>query len=534
MIFATIPVSDALNTILAHGVRAGDVTLKKGRVLSAADIATLQAANISSVTAARLDADDVPEDEAARALALAITGQGAMAQQAFTGRANVHAQHLGLFAVDETRVRAINHLHESLTLATLTANSVVKPKQMLATVKIIPFAVPRAILQQALTIIGAAPLVSVRSFSRTRPHLIITRLPQTKSGIIAKSESAIAERLSALDVKLAATATVDHDLAKVGAAIAAAQAAGSDCILVFGASAIVDRQDVIPAAVVQAGGEVIHLGMPVDPGNLMMLGRINKSPVIGIPSCARSPKTNGFDWVLERTLAGIDVSRGDIMDMGAGGLLAEIPTRPSPREAKAQSAPRVSAIVLAAGNSTRMGSNKLLADFHGQPLLRATIENLRASAADEIIVVTGNERQQVEAALAGLVVRFAHNSNFAEGLATSLRVGVESAAGADAVLVCLGDMPLVRPSTIDKLIAAYNPVEHRSIIVPAHKGEWGNPVLWGQEHFGKLTSLAGDKGARALIGDLKSEATDVETADKGILLDADTPEALERLRSLRT
>ncbi len=534
MIFATIPVSEALGAILAHGVRAGEGMLKKGRILSAADIATLQAANITSVTAAQLDADDVPEDEAARQLAVAIAGAGAMAQQAFTGRANIHAQHLGLLAVDEARVRAINHLHESLTLATLPANSVVKPKQMLATVKIIPFAVPRAILQQALAIVGSKPLVAVRPFSRRRPHLIITRLPQTKPGIIAKSESAIADRLSALGVKLAATTTVDHDQGKVSAAIATAKKAGSDCILVFGASAIVDRQDVIPAALVQAGGEVVHLGMPVDPGNLMMLGRAGTTPVIGIPSCARSPKTNGFDWVLERTLAGIDVSRDDIMDMGAGGLLAEIPTRPSPREAKAQTAPRVSAIVLAAGKSSRMGTNKLLADYRGQPLLRVTVANLRASAADEIIVVTGNEHGKVQAALEGLAVRFVYNSRYADGLSTSLRAGVEAAAGAEAVLVCLGDMPLVKPATIDRLIAAFNPVEHRSIIVPTHKGEWGNPVLWGQEHFGRLASLEGDKGARSLIGDLKSEATDVETADAGILQDADTPEALERLRSLRT
>jgi molybdenum cofactor cytidylyltransferase len=534
MIFGFIPISEAVGAILAHGVRHTDGLFKKGRVLSETDITQLKASNVTHVTAARLETNDVPEDEAARALALAITGQGASAQQAFTGRANVHASHLGLVTIDETRVRAINHLHESLTLATLPSNSVVQQKQMVATVKIIPFATPRHVLEQALKIVGDQPLLCVNAFTRKHPHLIITKLPQTKPSIIAKSETAIAERLKTLGLILGATTTIDHDQSKIAAAIAQAKHDGSDCILLFGASAIVDRGDVIPAGLVQAGGEVIHLGMPVDPGNLLMLGKINTTPVIGIPSCARSPKTNGFDWVLERTLAGIDVTRDDIMDMGAGGLLAEIPSRPSPRERNAQSAPRVTAIVLAAGKSSRMGSNKMLADFHDKPLLLTTVERLKASAVDEVIVITGHQHAEVEAALKGLPVHVAHNPNYADGLSTSLRVGVTAAKGSDAVLVCLGDMPIVQSSTIDRLIAAFNPTEHRSIVVPTVGGQWGNPVLWGQEHFARLTSLSGDRGARSLIGDLKSEATEVVTTDEGILQDVDTPEALERLRSLPT
>ncbi len=533
MIFATIPTSEAEHAILAHGVRVGETTFKKGRSLSAADIATLQASNITHVTTARLEPDDVPEDLAARALALAITGQGATAQQAFTGRANVHASHLGLVTIDESRVRAINHLHESLTLATLPNYSTVQQKQMLATVKIIPFATPRNVLDQALKIAGDLPLIMVHAFTRRQPHLIISKLPQTKATIITKSETSIAERLKALGLTLAATTVVDHSQAAIAAAIKDAKQNGSDCILVFGASAIVDRGDVIPAGLVEAGGEIVHLGMPVDPGNLLMLGRIREIPVIGIPSCARSPKTNGFDWVLERTLAGIDVTRGNIMDMGAGGLLAEIPSRPSPREAASQSAPRITAIVLAAGKSSRMGENKMLADFNGQPILRATIACLKASAVDEVIVITGHQHTEVAATLLGVDVHIAHNPNYAEGLSTSLRVGVTAAKGSDAVLVCLGDMPLVQAATIDRLIAAFNPTEHRSIVVPTVAGQWGNPVLWGHEHFARLTSLSGDKGARHLIGDLKSEATEVNTTDEGILQDVDTPEVLERLRALR-
>lgn len=139
-------------------------------------------------------------------------------------------------------------------------------------------------------------------------------------------------RLEALGSTLDQVETVSHRIETVAGAITNA-AKSHDLVLVFGASAIADRDDVIPAGLVAAGGEIVHLGMPVDPGNLMMLGRLGRVDVIGVPSCARSPKVNGFDWVLARILARLEVTPRDIMSMGVGGLLQEIASRPAPREA---------------------------------------------------------------------------------------------------------------------------------------------------------------------------------------------------------
>jgi molybdenum cofactor cytidylyltransferase len=302
--------------------------------------------------------------------------------------------------------------------------------------------------------------------------------------------------------------------------------------LVFGASAIVDRADVIPSGLVGAGGSVIHLGMPVDPGNLLMLGNLNGTPVIGVPSCARSPKLNGFDWVLERIIARLPVGRAEIMDMGAGGLLAEIASRPSPREPKTkpQSAPRIVAIILAAGKSSRMRSNKMLADFHDQPMLRATFTSIAASSVDEIIVVLGHEHDKVSKALSGLNARLVINPDFGKGLATSLAVGVREAAAADAVLVCLGDMPLVSSDLIDRLIAAFNANESRNIIVPIYNGQRGNPILWGRAYFERLNSLSGDHGARGLVDEFNFDTVEIEAATDEVLKDADTPVELANLR----
>lgn len=536
MIFGVLPVAEAEGAILAHSVKHGSGMFKKGRVLSIDDVTALAASGVATVFAAKLGSDDVPEDQAAAAVAQVTGGAGTTAQAPFTGRANLHAKTRGLAVVDTDRVRALNRLHESLTLATVQPFAIVEEREMVATVKVIPFAVPRAVLDQALAIIDGEPLVNVESFKAKRAGLVITKLPQTKPSIVVKSEDAMRERVAALGGELGSVTVVDHRIEAVEAAIREAAATGADPILVFGASAIVDRGDIIPSALVQAGGDVVHLGMPVDPGNLMMFGKLNETPVIGVPSCARSPKLNGFDWVLARVMAGVQVRREDIMDMGAGGLLAEIPTRPSPREVrpKPQRAPRVAAIVLAAGKSSRMGSNKLLEDLGGVPLVAITVSAAKASPVETVVVVTGRDAEEVSRAVTPLGVATVHNPLYEEGLASSLRAGLDALpADIDAAVICLGDMPLVPAGAIARLIAAFNPAEHRSICIPVSGGQRGNPVLWGAQHFVALKSLSGDKGARVLFDDFADQTVDVAVPDEGVLIDVDTPDALAAVRRSR-
>jgi molybdenum cofactor cytidylyltransferase len=533
MMFGDLPLARAEGAILAHAVRHDAGLFKKGRTLTADDIALLEASGVTSVFAALLGPDDVPEDEAAACVAQKVGAVGTRAQAPFTGRANLHASVRGLAIIDAERVRALNRLHESLTLATVQPFSIVEEREMVATVKVIPFAVPRAVLEKAQAIIGDEPLLRVEAFRAKRAGLIITRLPQTKPPIVAKSEDSIRERITSLGGILHAVRVVSHGIDDVSAAIAEFQALLSDPILVFGASAISDRGDVVPMALTRAGGKVLHLGMPVDPGNLMMFGALGDVPVIGVPSCARSPKLNGFDWVLARVMANVAVTPEDIMDMGAGGLLAEIPTRPAPREGtpKPQRAPQVAAIVLAAGQSSRMGSNKLLAELGGQPMIRHSVAAMR-QAADVTIVVTGRDAGLVEAALDGLSVTFVHNPQFADGMPGSLRTGIAALPpDTDAAVIALGDMPLVSADEVRRLIAAYNPGEHRSICIPIFKGQRGNPVLWGRQHFNALKALEGDRGASVLFDQYADEIIEVAMPGDAVLRDADTPEALADLRT---
>ena len=293
--------------------------------------------------AARLEAGDVTEDTAAARIARAVAGAGLTVADAFTGRANLYASASGIALIDRARIIALNAIDEALTVATLPPFARVDQGQMVATVKIITFAVPEAIvaggeaLAQAKARDGAegGSLVAVAPFKAMTPALIVTTLPGSKPSVIAKRQSAVRDRLSALAGPVADThgaVVVAHEIAAVAEAIAAAARGGAAPILVFGASAIVDRGDVIPAALEQAGGRITHLGMPVDPGNLLMLGDLHGTPVVGVPSCASSPKINGFDWVLERLAAGLPVGRDEIVEMSVGGLLMEIPSRPQPRQ----------------------------------------------------------------------------------------------------------------------------------------------------------------------------------------------------------
>ncbi len=530
MTFGKVAVAESVGAVLVHSVGG----LKKGRVINGDDARRLAEAGIGHVTVVRLDDSDVAEDEAAQLLSSVISGPGVLVQTPFTGRANVFAEKAGLVVVDEQRLRALNHAHESITIACLKNYSRVSARQMLATVKIIPFATPRAALDKALANLAAGPLLRVAEFQKHHVGLVISKTQSSKPSLIAKSEKAIADRLAQLGSSLGQVIVCGHEAGEIAQSLHALQKSGCAPLLVFGAAAIVDRRDVVPQGLIAAGGTVLHLGMPVDPGNLMMLGQLRSMPVVGVPTCARSPKENGFDWVLNRLLAGLEVLPEDIMDMGAGGLLAEIMSRPQPRagDALPPHRPRVAAVVLAAGLSCRMGANKLLVDLNGKPLLAQTLARIKASQVDEIVVVTGHQAERVEAATAELGVRLVHNAAYAEGLSGSLKVGIAAVADYDAAFVCLGDMPLVRAEDLNRMIAAFSEEDSRDLVAPVQGRKLGNPVLWGKDYFSALQGLTGDRGARGLLETHRDAITEINVEHEGILLDADTPEALAKIISL--
>jgi molybdenum cofactor cytidylyltransferase len=535
MRFGSSPVRDAEGGILAHGVRVEGIAFKKGRVLSSADVTALANVGVTQVVIARPDHMDVGEDAAAARLANALAGGGVRVGAAFTGRANLYALDDGIALIGASAIEAVNRVDEAITVATLAPYSRVVPRQMLATIKIIPFAVPNFSVERALSAVhGLEAPVGVAPFRPKNAALISTVLGGTKTSVLEKNRSALEARLDAIRSSIIFERKTTHDAVVLASDLLAAAQSGADPILVFGASAITDRRDVIPNAIVRAGGTIVHFGMPVDPGNLLLLGKLKGRTVVGLPSCARSPKLNGVDFVLWRIAADLPIGPGEVSSMGVGGLLMEIPTRPQPRDEQPVEPPRqpkIGAIVLAAGLASRMGGTKLLEPVIGKPLVRLAAEAAVTSSASPVVVVTGNAALEVARAVGSLQVEIINNPDYAKGLSTSLKCGLKALPeDCDGAVVLLADMPGVTSSLVDKLIAAFDPLEDRAICVATRNGKHGNPVLFAKRFFPEILSIEGDVGAKHLLAQYGESVCEVEAADDGPLIDIDTPEALAAYR----
>jgi molybdenum cofactor cytidylyltransferase len=532
MKFGPATPADAIGGVTVHTLRQGSLVLKKGTTIGPPEVEALTRAGVNEVVVVRLEDGDVSEDVAAASIAQAVAGEGVNVERAFTGRANLFAARPGVLVVNRAAVDRINAVDEAITLATLSAFKPVVEGEMIATVKLIPFGVQQRLCDAAVAAADGSVL-RIAPYVIKRVGVVSTMLQGLAPKVIDKTLRVTAERLAPAGAAIVAERRVPHDEEALAMALIELVAAGAELMIVFGASAIADRRDVIPAAIEHLGGVIEHFGMPVDPGNLLLIGKAGGMPVLGAPGCARSPVENGFDWVLMRLLAGLKVTRADLTGMGVGGLLMEIVTRPQPRvPVGADGNRKVAAVILAAGRSTRMGGpNKLLAELGGKTLVRIVAEQALASKASEVIVVTGHQAAEVEKSLTGLQVRFVRNPDFADGLASSVKAGISAVPeDADAAVVCLGDMPLIDADLIDRLIEAFAPDRGGLIALPVSNGRRGNPVLWSRRFFKELMTLDGDIGARHLIAKHGEAVAEVPVEGHGAFLDIDTPEALEAAR----
>ena len=331
MRFGPVPLSEAEGAILAHSVALPEGRLRKGCTLGPREIAQLRATGRTEVIAARLDPEDLHEDTAALAIAKAVApdaeSSGVDLRQVGTGRVNLHARGAGVVEILAPRVDALNAVDPMITLATVPRWQRVTAGEMVATVKIISYGVARVSVEAAC---GAG----TRALRLHRPRLSRVALVETHIDPAARplKAGAITDRLAALGAELVTHLHSPHREADLAATLAGLT--GAELILILTASATSDLHDVAPAAVRRAGGRLDRFGMPVDPGNLLFLGSLGETPVIGLPGCVRSPALNGADWVLERLICGIPVTAAYIAGMGVGGLLKEIPIRGRLRETR--------------------------------------------------------------------------------------------------------------------------------------------------------------------------------------------------------
>ncbi|MEM7434413.1 MAG: molybdopterin-binding/glycosyltransferase family 2 protein [Myxococcota bacterium] len=523
---------DLEGAILAHTLRLGRRAIKKGAMLTIRDVEQLRAAGYTEVMVARLEPGDVHEDEAAIQIASAFVNESISTSEVGTGRCNLLARVRGLVEIDHTQINAANAVSEAVTIATLAPGTLVAEGDMVATIKIIPFSVPSAVLQEARESLGPTT-VGIARLGKFDAGLVLTELSGISQSLLERASRAQRARLALLGSSVKREVRCAHTVEAVGRAISTLVDEGCDPILMLGASAIVDRGDVLPAALLSAGGTVAHVGMPMDPGNLLMLGSAGPATVFGLPGCARSLNPSGFDQVLQRFAAGKVVDSALIASLGVGGLLKDTRERPVPRSLgqPRRATRKIATIVLAAGSSKRMGDmNKLLLPIDGVPMVARVVDAVAQSRSAETIVVTGHDPNAIMNALEGRDVRFAHNDRYTDGMGTSVACGFEALGDDyDGALVALGDMPWIDPDVVDRLISAFSPDGDLSIYIPMFGRKRGNPVLWGSRHFPELQQLTGDVGGKSLFRRYPEAICDVDVPTAAVNIDVDTPEAIQGL-----
>jgi len=318
-----VPIEEAAGKILVHNVadETGRKAFGKGHVVAREDLEKLAQLGRRDAYVAELEPGDVHEDQAAARLAAAIAGPGVLPGRATTGRVNLHAAYRGLLKVDAETLGRVNDL-DGLTVATLRDYTVVSEKQMVATIKIIPFAVPGTRLEQAENMGRERPgAVQVMPLRQVDVALVLTGSEAARQRVFQAFEGPIRERVEALGSRVVDVTYVAEDEAAIAGVLGAAVERGAGLVILAGETSIMDADDITPRGIRRAGGQIEHYGAPVEPGHLLLLAYRGPVPILGAPGCARSRERNVVDLILPRLLAGERLTRADIVALGVGGLM---------------------------------------------------------------------------------------------------------------------------------------------------------------------------------------------------------------------
>ncbi len=521
-------------SILAQTYNLSVKTLSKGTHVSEDIVELLNKENVKTILCAVPHKGDIHEDSAAETISKAIDASQLYAEEASTGRVNFRTPALSIVRYNRELIKKINLIDESIAFSIVEHNQLLAKNDLIATLKIIPFFISKIYVERVVSLISKSEIFKIYRLGEKKVDLIQTYYDWQKRSIFKATSNVTSSRLNALGCSLQKETLIAHDHKSLCSEIKSSINSGAQVLLISGASAITDRSDHIPKAILSVGGEIIQYGLAVDPGNLLLIGQIGSTTVIGMPGCARSPKLNGFDWVLQLLMANIPINKEELADMGAGGLLMEIASRPLPR-ALAKSAKKrekkIMGIILAAGNSTRMGKdNKLLRNVGGASLVRNTAVEMLKSDLDSCSIVLGYQSDKVAAVIKDLGINLILNPLWEEGQASSLKAALNTLdTSYSDLLVMLGDLPGVTSKHINKIIEEHLLTNNRKskITIPSFNGKKGNPVIWGRSFFPDLSNLKGDMGGRALFSQHPAAINLLDMEDPAVVTDTDTPEDFE-------
>lgn len=324
MKFRRVALAEAEGHILGHNVsHEGRRLLKKGRRLGAAELGALSRTGSDGVYVAMLDPNDVEEDAAALRIARALADSGGLhSKPAYGGRVTLVSPGHGVLSLEREALLELNLL-DGVTLATLPAHRVVAPGQHVATLKVIPFALPEATVEaaEALALRG---VITFQALGPRRVSLLVSGAASRRERLFDAFRVPLADRIGGLGAHVLTADYVvlaDDPERELAVAIGAELARGVDLLILVGETATMDADDLAPRAIRRAGGQVDVVGAPVFPGNLLLLGHCGRSLILGAPGCARSRASNVVDLLLPRLLLGDRLGRRDVAELGQGGLL---------------------------------------------------------------------------------------------------------------------------------------------------------------------------------------------------------------------
>ena len=525
---------ESLGSVIAQTYNLPGKTISKGTFVTSEIVDYFKEFDVQTILCAVPANGDIHEDEAAEAISNAIDKNQIYVEKASTGRVNFKSQSLCLVRYERALIREVNLVDESIAFSIVEHNQLLAKNDLIATLKIIPFFTQKKYVDQVISILAKNELFNTHSLNRKKVSLIQTSFEWQKKSMFKATSNVTRNRLEALDCSLNEEKLICHDYKALCSEIRSSIGSGIDILLISGASAITDRSDYIPRAILSEGGKIIQYGLAVDPGNLLLIGKVGNTTVIGMPGCARSPKLNGFDWVLQLLMADIPISREELAEMGAGGLLMEIASRPLPRalaKSVSKREKKVMGVILAAGNSTRMGKdNKLLRNIGDAPLIRNTAIEMLKSDLDSCSIVLGYQSDKVADVIKDLNVNLILNPLWKEGQASSLRAAINTLDSTYSdLLIMLGDLPGIKSIHINSIIEEHLLTDNRKskITIPSFKGQKGNPVIWGRSFFDDLSNLEGDVGGRSLFSEHPAAINILEMENPWVVKDTDTPEDFE-------
>ena len=303
MQFKIVPTKKANSQILAHTIKLKDLVIRKGKVLNKEHLSILIKNRINEIYVAILQKEDYPENISADLIAKHICSKKLFNIIVSNGRADIYSRLKGVLNIDEKKLLRINEKNQDIAICSIKNYSVIKEGQLVGNVKVLPYAISKRNILKITNDKTIKNIFHIAKKTINKVGIIFTS-NHIKINKEEKILKAINLRLENFNLKVNHKKICKHNHKILALAIKEILKKNIDLILIYGETSISDINDVVPKSIATIKGRVISSIMPTDPGNLLLIGNISNTTIIGVPGCAKSLKRNGFDDILERVCHG--------------------------------------------------------------------------------------------------------------------------------------------------------------------------------------------------------------------------------------